>query len=318
VSRIAVGIHGGCGTLAPESLAEPEWAEVREHLARSLRAAWAALSGGGSALDAVEAAVVVMEDSPHFNAGHGAALNEAGDHELDASIMDGATLAAGAICTARRTRNPIRAARAVMQADDCVLLAGDAADAFAGRCGLELVDNGYFTTDRRVRALASLQALARRGTLAQASESDRHGTVGAVALDAHGNLAAATSTGGFNNKPVGRVGDTPIVGAGTYARNGVCAVSCTGQGEIFMRRVAAYDVAARLMYAGQSLQLATDALVFDVLASHRIGAGMVAVDAAGRVVAPFNTIGMARGWITSDDEAAHVATHREVVRMEAR
>jgi len=313
MSPIAIGIHGGCGTLARELQSDADWAETRAHLARSLRAAWAVLSSGGSALDAVEAAVVVMEDSPHFNAGHGAALTEAGDHELDASIMDGATLAAGAVCAVRRIRNPVRAARAVMERSDCLLIAGDAADRFAAEAGLAVVDNGYFTTERRRQALASLKARKERGTIALASEAEKHGTVGAVALDRHGNLAAATSTGGFNNKPQGRVGDTPIIGAGTYALNGLCAVSCTGQGEIFIRRVAAYDVAARMRYAGQSLDQATDALVFDVLASHKIGAGMVAVDAAGHVHAPFNTLGMARGWIEADG-VVNVATHHDVVK----
>jgi beta-aspartyl-peptidase (threonine type) len=312
----AIGIHGGCGTLAKDLLSESEWAETRAHLHDSLRAAWKILAAGGPALDAVEAAVVVMENSPHFNAGYGAALTENSEHELDASIMDGATLKAGAVCAVRTIRNPIRAARAVMDKTDCVLLAPDAADAFARSIGLETVPNSYFTTERRVKALASLKARAARGTIGLASEAEKHGTVGAVALDQNGNLAAATSTGGFNNKPVGRIGDTPIVGAGTYAKNGVCAVSCTGQGEIFIRRVAAYDVAARMSYGGQTLQQATDALVFETLASHKIGAGMVAIDAAGRVHAPFNTLGMARGWMGSDG-VAHVATHAEVLRLEA-
>jgi beta-aspartyl-peptidase (threonine type) len=313
MTPIAIGIHGGCGTLAKELLSEAEWAEMRAHLEASLRAAWTVLAAGGPALDAVEAAVVAMEDSPHFNAGYGAALTEDAEHELDASIMDGATLAAGAVCAARAIRNPIRAARAVMDKSECVLLAGAAADAFATRVGLETVPNGYFTTERRRKALASLKARAERGTIALASEAERHGTVGAVALDRNGNLAAATSTGGYNNKPAGRVGDTPIIGAGTYARNGLCAVSCTGQGEVFMRRVAAYDIAARMEYAGRSLEQATNALVFDVLSAHKIGAGLVAVDSAGQVRAPFNTLGMARGWIGADGVLC-VATHEDVFR----
>ncbi|TPW00972.1 MAG: beta-aspartyl-peptidase (threonine type), partial [Alphaproteobacteria bacterium] len=283
-------------------------------LAQSLRAAWAILARGGSAVSAVEAAVTVMEDSPHFNAGHGAALTEDGRHELDASIMDGATLAAGAVCAVRAIRNPVRAARAVMEKSDCVLIVGAAADAFARRAGLQIVDNSYFTTERRKQALAALKARKAKGTIAMATEAERHGTVGAVALDANGNLAAATSTGGFNNKPAGRVGDTPIVGAGTYARNGVCAVSCTGQGEVFIRRVAAYDIAARMHYAGQTLAQASDAMVFDVLASHKIGAGLVAVDGDGQVYAPFNTLGMARGWIQPDG-AMHVATHKDAIEV---
>jgi len=314
MSLPAIAIHGGCGTLAANLQSEADWAETQAHLQASLREGWKILTAGGSALDAVAAAVIVLEDSPHFNAGHGAALTEAAVHELDASIMDGATLAAGAVCTVRTIRNPIRAARAVMDASDCVLLSGEAADAFARAQGLPVVANDYFTTARRVQALASLKARAQRGTLLQASEAERHGTVGAVALDREGNLAAGTSTGGFNNKPAGRVGDTPVIGAGTYARNGVCAVSCTGQGEAFMRRVAAYDVAARMSYASQSLRQATDTLVFDVLSSHKIGAGLVAIDSFGQVCTPFNTLGMARGWIGTDGVLS-IATHKDVLRI---
>lgn len=309
-----VAIHGGCGTLARGLASEAQWDETRQHLAASLRAAWAILRGGGRALDAVEAAVVVLEDSPHFNAGHGAALTEAADHELDASIMDGATLRAGGVCAVRTLRNPVRAARAVLERSECVLITGAAADAFGARCGLDVVRNDYFTTARRVAALAELKARAQRGTIVPASEAERHGTVGAVALDANGHLAAATSTGGYNNKPVGRVGDSPIVGAGTYARDGVCAVSGTGQGEIFMRCVAAHDVAARMRYAGASLAEATRAVVFDDLASHGIGAGLVAVDARGHLALPYNTLGMARGWIDADG-TIQVGTHEAMTDM---
>jgi L-asparaginase / beta-aspartyl-peptidase len=310
VSPLAIGIHGGCGTLDRTLMSEAEWTEAREHLAQSLRAGWGVLARGGRSLDAVEAAVVVMEDSWHFNAGFGAALNAAGEHELDASIMDGATLGGGAVCGVQRVRNPVRAARAVMERSPSVLIAGAAADNFASANGLDMVPNAYFTTERRVAALAALKARATSGTIQMASEAEKHGTVGAVALDRDGNLAAATSTGGFNNKPVGRVGDSPILGAGTYARNGVCAVSGTGQGEIFIRRVAAYDVAARMMYAGQSLDTATKTLVFETLGAHNIGAGMIACDAQGHICAPFNTLGMYRGWITADGTLT-VATHKE-------
>lgn len=307
---IAIGIHGGCGTLAESLMSENQWQESRRHLAESLRAGWSLLATGASALDAVEAAVVVMEDSPYFNAGYGAAMNTDSVHELDASIMDGATVNAGGLCAVRRIRNPVRGARALLEQGASVLLTGPAADAFAEAAGLVMVDNSHFTTDRQEAALKSLKARAAAGTIAMASEAEKHGTVGAVALDAAGNLAAATSTGGFNNKPSGRIGDTPVAGAGTYARNGVCAVSGTGQGEFFLRLLASYDVAARMTYARQSLAEATDAVVFESLSAHGIGAGMVALDANGRVVAPFNTLGMYRGWVTPEGELT-VASHRE-------
>ncbi len=313
MTNIAIGIHGGCGTLARELLSEKDWAETRQHLADSLKAGWAILQKGGRSVEAVEAAVVVMENSPHFNAGHGAALTENSDHELDASIMDGETLGAGAICAVRTIRNPIKAARAVMERSDLLLITGQPADDFARRVGLDIVPNSYFTTQRRVDALASLKAKAARQEIAQASEAERHGTVGSVALDAKGNLAAATSTGGFNNKPVGRVGDSPIIGAGTYAANGSCAVSCTGMGEVFIKRVAAYDVSARMRYAGTGLREAADAVI-SAVGSHKIGAGLVSVDAAGSVYAPFNTLGMARGWIEANGKV-FVATHQEVHEM---
>lgn len=314
MSDMAIGLHGGCGALAHDLLSAADWAESREHMAQALRAGWTILCAGGSALDAVQATVVVMEDSPHFNAGHGAALTEAAQHELDAAIMDGATLAAGAVCTVRRTRNPIKAARAVLDSGRAVLLSGIAADRFAELHGLEMVPNDYFTTQRRIDALQSLQQKAATGSFIPASEAEKHGTVGAVARDAQGHLAAATSTGGFNNKPAGRVGDSPIIGAGTYARDGVCAVSCTGQGEIFIRRVAAYDLAARMHYGGQTLASAANALVFDTLASHNIGAGMVTLGATGNPFAPYNTLGMYRGWITTDGEMT-VATHAQLHPM---
>ncbi|MEO6623980.1 MAG: isoaspartyl peptidase/L-asparaginase [Burkholderiaceae bacterium] len=316
MSGIALGLHGGCGTLERSLQSEADWAESRDDLTRALRAGWSILRAGGSALDAVQATVVVMEDSPHFNAGHGAALTARSEHELDASIMDGASLAAGAVCMVRRVRNPVTAARALLDGGAALLLAGEAADAFAAAGGLPMVEPSYFTTQRRVDALRLLQQRAQTGAFVPATEAEKHGTVGAVARDAQGHLAAATSTGGFNNKPPGRVGDSPIIGAGTYARDGVCAVSCTGQGEIFIRRVAAYDVAARIHYAGQSLEDATRTLVFETLASHKIGAGMVALGATGNPVAPYNTLGMYRGWVTTDGRLT-VATHQELHAMGA-
>ncbi|WP_454658882.1 isoaspartyl peptidase/L-asparaginase family protein [Bosea beijingensis] len=307
---LALAIHGGCGTLPKAEMTEAEWAQARSDLASALRAGWAILTRGGAAVDAVEAAVRVMEDSPHFNAGHGAAFNTEGEHELDASIMDGATLAAGAICGAKRIRNPVSAAKALMLRGDPLLLAGPAADDFAEHEGVDTVANAHFSTERRRKNLASMKLREIVGTAAEASEAEKHGTVGAVACDAQGHLAAATSTGGYTNKPVGRVGDSPIIGAGTYARDGRCAVSGTGKGEYFMRYCVGHEIASLIAYKGLSLEAATDAVLAE-LSEHKIGAGLVAVDADGGIVAPYNTEGMYRGWVT-EDGLIHVATHDHV------
>ncbi|WP_213879276.1 isoaspartyl peptidase/L-asparaginase [Pseudomonas sp. dw_358] len=312
---ITLALHGGCGVMAQQDLSPEEWRAARRDLERALRAGWAVLQARGSALDAVQAAVVVMEDSEHFNAGHGAALNADAEHELDAAIMDGATLAAGAVCAARRIRNPILAARHLLEAGDSVLLAADGADAYAARHGLPCVDNPYFTTPRREAALASMREHQRAGTFKSARESEKHGTVGAVALDAHGHLAAATSTGGYTNKPVGRVGDSPIIGAGTYARDGVCAVSGTGQGEYFIRHVFAHDIAARIAHGREDLGSAASHLIRGAFAEHGVGAGAIAIDAQGRVAAPYNTLGMFRGWVTGDGKGV-VASHERLFEFD--
>lgn len=307
---LALAIHGGCGTLPKAEMTEAEWAQARSDLASALRAGWAILTKGGAAVDAVEAAVRVMEDSPHFNAGHGSAFNTEGEHELDASIMDGATLAAGAICGAKRIRNPIAAAKALMLRGDPVMLTGPAADDFAEHDGVDTVANEHFSTERRRKNLASMKLREIVGTAAEASEAEKHGTVGAVACDAQGHLAAATSTGGYTNKPVGRVGDSPIIGAGTYARDGRCAVSGTGKGEYFIRYCVGHEIASLIAYKGLSLEAATDAVLAE-LSEHKVGAGLVAVGADGSIVAPYNTEGMYRGWVT-EDGLIHVATHDHV------
>ncbi|MDB5585357.1 MAG: beta-aspartyl-peptidase [Devosia sp.] len=314
MTRPVIAIHGGCGVMAKLDLTEADWADARRDLAEALRAGWRVLTAGGSAVDAVEAAIVVMEDSPQFNAGHGAALNAAGIHELDASIMRGADLGAGAVALVRRIRNPIRAARALLEQGGPVMLGATEADNFAARSGLDMVEQSYFTTERRVKSLASLKAKALEGTLKAASEAEKHGTVGAVALDSAGHLAAGTSTGGYNNKPEGRIGDTPIIGAGTYARNGVCAVSGTGAGEFFIRHAVGHEIASRIAYLGESLATAADQVIKSDLASYGIGAGIVSIDAYGNIAAPFNTDGMFRGWIDADGNLS-VGTHAEVTTV---
>jgi isoaspartyl peptidase/L-asparaginase-like protein (Ntn-hydrolase superfamily) len=271
-------------------------ARYRTGLERALRAGYDVLHTGGSSIDAVTAAVVVLEDDPLFNAGRGAVLNEAGAHELDASIMDGATLRAGAVAAARRIRNPVLAARAVMEKSPHVMLAGAGADAFARKKGLELVTPDYFTTRQRLVSL-ELALLRKRGRLSsKATAAEKHGTVGAVALDSVGNLAAATSTGGFTNKMAGRVGDTPIIGAGTYANNETCAVSGTGDGEFFIRGVLGHNVSARMRYLHEPVSAAARAALAEVAALGGLG-GLIAVDRRGRIAMPFTTEGMYRGHV---------------------
>jgi beta-aspartyl-peptidase (threonine type) len=252
-------------------------------LERALAAGHAVLAAGGSSLDAVCAAVVELEDSPLFNAGRGAVYNADGKHELDAGVMDGATLAAGAVGAVGRLRNPVLAARAVMEKSRHVLLVGRGAERFAARHGAALVKQGYFHTRSRLLAL-------------KRNLPGHHGTVGAVARDIAGNLAAATSTGGYTGKLPGRVGDSPVIGAGTYADNGACAVSGTGLGEAFIRAVLAHDVAARMRYGGDTLAGATRRALATVA---RLGGdgGLIAVDRRGRIVMPFNSEGMYRACV---------------------
>lgn len=309
-SPIALALHGGCGVMAEHEMTPREWQEARDALQTALAAGWSILQRQGSALDAVQAAVVVMEDSIYFNAGYGAALNANAEHELDASIMDGATLAAGAVCAARHIRNPILAARYLLEGGDAVLLTGDGADAYAESQGLTWVDADYFTTPRRVEALSKMREHQIAGTFKSAQESEKHGTVGAVALDSQGHLAAATSTGGYTNKPVGRIGDSPIIGAGTYARDGVCAVSGTGQGELFIRHVFAHDIAARMIYGNETLENAAQHLIMGTFREQGVGAGAIAIDSQGNVSAPFNTLGMFRGWVNADGTGV-VASHEQ-------
>jgi isoaspartyl peptidase/L-asparaginase-like protein (Ntn-hydrolase superfamily) len=285
--RPVLVIHGGAGTINHREMTPRLEKRYRAALQAALQAGYAVLDGGGSSLDAVVAAVVALEDSPLFNAGRGSVFNAAGEHELDASVMDGATGKAGAVALVRRVANPVLAARAVMERTPHVLLSGAAADRFAREAGLRIVRPGYFSTPMRARALA--RARARAG----ASAADRHGTVGAVAVDGFGHLAAATSTGGYTNKMPGRIGDSPIIGAGNYADRS-CAVSATGPGEYFMRSVLAHDVAARMRYLGETLPQAARRALARLVAAGGDG-GLIAVDGAGRVAMPFVSEGMYRG-----------------------
>ena len=285
----AIAVHGGAGDLSLPALPEAQQAQYREGLAAALDQAFEVLERGGTSLDAVTLAVRALEDNPLFNAGRGAALTRQGTAELDAAVMDGLTLRAGAVAAVRHVRNPVELARRVMEKSRHVLLVGAGAEEFALEEGLALVPNTYFRTRRRQ---AEIDTLRSGGPLRQPI-SLTQGTVGAVARDADGNLAAATSTGGVANKHPGRVGDSPIIGAGTYARNGVCALSATGHGECFMRLVAAHHTCAAVEYRGLTLQQAVRETLTRVRELGGSG-GLIGVDDAGRLVMDFNTPGMLR------------------------
>ena len=307
---VALAIHGGAGTILRKNMSAEKEAAYRAKLEEALRAGYALLDGGSEALDAVQAAILIMEDSPLFNSGHGAVLTSAGTCEMDASVMRGDTGMAGAVAGVTTTRHPILAARAVMEHSPHVLLSGAGADTFAREQGLEQVPNAFFHTDRRVRQLERWRERQKStGSLSgawDAQPDERHGTVGAVALDREGHLAAGTSTGGMVGKLWGRIGDSPIPGAGTWAADHTCAVSGTGWGEFFMRGTIARDVAALMEFGGLDLEQAAQRVVRTQLTERGGTGGVIALDAQGRVSAPFNTAGMYRGWI---DREGRVEVH---------
>jgi len=287
---ISIAIHGGAGVINRAALSAEAEQPYRDDLARALDAGYAVLADGGSSMDAAIVAVKILEDSPLFNAGRGAVFNSEGVNELDASVMDGATLRAGAVAGVRHIRNPIDLARMVMERSSHVLLAGAGAEEFALEHGVELVPRSWFHTERRWQQLEQ----ARRGERLSAAEIGYYGTVGAVALDAAGNLAAATSTGGMTNKRWGRVGDSPIIGAGTYADNGSCAVSATGSGEFFIRGVIAHEVSALMKYRGLTVAEAAREAIQGRLAGLGGDGGVIVVDKDGNIAMEFNTEGMFR------------------------
>lgn len=298
-SSITLVIHGGAGVARDELTAEQETA-CRTTLAEALRAGHKVLAGGGASLDAVQAAIVVLEDSPLFNAGRGSALTSAGTVEMDASIMDGAKPTAGAVAGVRGVRNPISLARLVMERTPHVLLVGAGAEEFARECELPFEPPEYFITPGQKEKLRKVKAPKSVEHRADGDIRALTGTVGAVALDKNGHLAAGTSTGGTTNKRPGRVGDSPLIGAGNFAEDGVCAVSCTGHGESFIRSVVAYDVAARMKYAGRDLATAGREVIHEKLPKLDGKGGLIAVDAKGNITTPFNTPGMFHGWIKAD------------------
>ena len=311
---VVMVIHGGAGTILKENMTPEKESEYRKKLTEVLEAGLAVLQRGGSSVDAVESAIRVMEDSPLFNAGRGAVFTSEGRNEMDAAIMDGASLNAGAVASVTNIKNPISAARKVMTESVHVMLVGRGAEHFAGEQGLELEDSSYFFTEERWNSLqrAREKEASRSDTSTDRNAAVKYGTVGAVALDKNGNIAAGTSTGGLTNKRFGRVGDSPIIGAGTYANNKTCGVSCTGVGEYFMRGLVAYDVSAHMEYAGKNLASAAGAVMKKLTAMGGSG-GFVALDKNGNVTMPFNTPGMYRGYIRGDG-TAHVFFYGEEPR----
>lgn len=297
-SPIAIAIHGGSGTIEKGGFSAEREVEVRATLERAVRAGHEILAAGGSSLDAVTHAITLLEDSPHFNAGRGAVFNAEGKNELDASIMEGANLNAGAVAAVHNVRNPVLLARKVMTDSAHVMLMGEGAEAFAREQGIVFEDDAYFHTDYRWQQLQKAKASNRPDASYLSETPDTwFSTVGAVALDREGNLAAGTSTGGMTNKRWGRVGDSPIIGAGTYADNRSCAVSATGHGEYFIRATVARDICARVQYSGASLADAADQVVRQQLTAMGGDGGVIALDPQGNIALTFNTSGMYRASI---------------------
>ncbi|RUO49978.1 isoaspartyl peptidase/L-asparaginase family protein [Pseudidiomarina donghaiensis] len=296
--NFAIAIHGGAGTITRDSMTPEREAQYEAKLQEAVNAGYAVLEKGGDSMDAIVVAIQILEDSPLFNAGRGAVYTWDGHHELDASIMNGATREAGAVASVKTVKSPIALAREVMEESVHVMLSGEGAEAFGKQQGLELVDNSYFNTDARFKALQRMKKQVGnpqdKTAWAHMDDNFKYGTVGAVALDKHGNLAAGTSTGGMTGKRWGRIGDAPIIGAGTWADNDSCAVSATGHGEYFIRYHVAADVCSRMKYQQLDVVTAGDTVIHDVLLPAGGTGGVIIVDKDGNVHMPFNTEGMYR------------------------
>ncbi|MFN8323286.1 MAG: isoaspartyl peptidase/L-asparaginase [Chitinophagales bacterium] len=293
--KFGIAIHGGAGTILRSSMTAEKEKEYTSALREALSAGYAVLEKNGSALDAVEVAIRSLEDCPLFNAGKGAVFNNNGEHEMDASIMNGKDLSAGAVSLIKRVKNPISLARTVMEKSEHVFLCGNGAEMFAQKMNLQFEPKEYF--DDEFRFAQWQKAKEEDGTFLDhnvSTDDKKFGTVGAVALDQNGNLAAGTSTGGMTNKKFGRVGDSPIIGAGTYANNNTCAISCTGHGELFIRSVVAYDISALMEYKNLSLKEACEEVVMNKLVKIGGEGGLIAIDKNGHIELPFNSEGMYR------------------------
>jgi L-asparaginase / beta-aspartyl-peptidase len=297
--KFALVIHGGAGVVSRDSIPEADVKLMQVDLNKALDAGYAVLSEGGNALDAITASIVVLEDSPWFNAGKGAVFNSDGGHELDASVMEGHTRRAGAVAGVTTVKNPILLARSVMEKSPHVMLAGEGAEKFADTLkDIDRVDPKYFDTEKRLQQLKDAKAKEAAQAM-HTVQGTYFGTVGAVALDQNGHIAAGTSTGGMSNKKFSRVGDSPIIGAGTFATD-LCGVSGTGWGEFYIRAVVAHDICARMEYRGDSLALAAEDVINKIVPAMGGDGGAIALDKDGNIAMPFNTGGMSRGWINPD------------------
>lgn len=308
-NAFAIVIHGGAGNITPENLSDEQQAEYKAKLTEAITIGYTVLKAGGSSLDAVEQTIHVLEDSPLFNAGKGAVFTNAETNELDASIMDGKTLNAGASAGTKTVKNPISLARAIMEKSPHVMLSGEGAERFAQEQNLELVSPDYFSTEKRLNSIKKIKEAEKKETTAflLPKENDwKFGTVGCVALDKNGNIAAGTSTGGMTNKRWGRIGDSPIIGAGTYANNTTCGVSSTGWGEFFIRAVVAHDISALMEYKGISLKEAARKVIQEKIPKLGGDGGIIAIDHWGNIVMEFNTSGMFRA---SMDENGTLNVH---------
>jgi L-asparaginase / beta-aspartyl-peptidase len=301
--QVAIAIHGGAGVIDRAKLTPQREAAIRADLERAVRAGYAKLTAGASSVEAVSTAVIILEDSPYFNAGKGAVYTADRTHELDAAIMDGARRRAGAIAGVKRIKNPVLLARAVMEQSQHVLLTGVGAENFARSIGMKFVSTSYFNTPERLDALKQAQRLERLKPQAKLPGKSYFGTVGSVALDMQGRLAAATSTGGMTNKRFGRVGDAPLIGAGTFADQR-CAVSATGHGEYFIRSVVAYDICARAQYQSQSVETSAKKVVMEELKNLGGEGGVITIDANGNISMPFNSLGMYRAAIDAQGQVS--------------
>lgn len=302
MNKYAIAVHGGAGTILRSAMTTEKEIAYEKGLVEAVILAEEILKKGGTALDAVEAAVRSLEDCPLFNAGRGAVFTHDGKHEMDASVMDGKELRAGAVAGVKNIKNPVSLARAVMQETEHVFLAGDGAMQFAKKINAETRPDDYFFTQMRYEQLQEALQGDKVVLDHTVTVEKKFGTVGAVALDVNGNLAAATSTGGMTNKRYGRIGDTPMIGAGTYANNNTCAISCTGHGEFFIRSVVAYDISCLMEYKGLSLKEACDIVVNKKLVETGGEGGLIAIDAKGNIELPFNSEGMYRAAKKSDEE----------------